>query len=250
MRRRPAILAAVPLLVGGATTAPATAPAPPVAAWFAQLGDPDPTVRDAAREQLMGLSVDALPVLREVVRAGPVRPAQAAALYEVVRHVLLAGEEYDADDARPDRFIMGQSWPTAVREAADRPGVPVVDRWPGFPARRAFRDGDLILGVYSDPRAPPAQPPDMPTRQVDDLVSAMRDCPTRPRLTFAVLRDGRPIRVTATMVAEPVQTFNRRAAATVAFLLDRQRRADDYWAAQFAPLVPPPTADPLDGAGP
>ncbi len=239
--RRPIPLAL--LAVVAATTAPV--PAPPVGRWFAELADADPAVRDAARERLMGLSADDLPTLREAVRAaGPVAPAQAEALPEIVRQVFLAADPYDVDDG-PRQWIMGQGWPRDVRHA-ERLGVPVVNRWPGFPARRWLRDGDLILGLYLDPDAPVGRPVDWPTHDVDDLIEGTRRCPSLPRLGLLVLREGRPIRVTASLVPEPAATVGRQPSAVAGFLNDRQRRADDYWREQFAPVVTPPAVAGVD----
>ena len=124
MRRPLAMTVALLLGVGGATpttapttaptTTPTTAPAPPVGRWFDQLADPDPAVRDAAHESLMGLPAERLPDLLAVVRAAaPVRPDQAAALREIVCQVVLAAETYDADE----KYILAQEWPRAMRRA-------------------------------------------------------------------------------------------------------------------------------------
>ncbi len=53
---------------------------------------------------------------------------------------------------------MGIRWPLEMVDAP-RLGVPVVERWPGFPARRLLRDGDMILGVYVRPDLPLGQLP-------------------------------------------------------------------------------------------
>ena len=148
------------------------------------------------------------------------------------------------DDSEPEAFILGQSWPRDLRAGGRRLGVPVVDRWPGFPARRWLRDGDLILGLSDDPDGPPDCPPELPTHDVPDLLEAMRQCRSRPRVTLSLVRDGRPLRVTMDMVSEPAQTRRRHAAAVAAFALDRQRRADAYWRSTFAPLVDGPEPDP------
>ncbi len=70
------------------------------------MGDADPAVRDAAGEQLMGLSPDGLDRLLDVVRAAgrAVSPAQAEPLHDVVCQAFLAAEHYvavgDPDDPR------------------------------------------------------------------------------------------------------------------------------------------------------
>ncbi len=263
------------LLLAAATAAPAAAPAtapssapssapstrradPAVAAAFGRLADPDPAVRDAAREWLMGLPADALPALLEACRsAAPVAPPQAAVLHEVVCQAFLAADPYpatgSADDPQPGRdrtYIMGLLWTTAQDLSAHRLGVPVVDRWPGFPAGRFLREGDLILGVYGGPpdaRTPPAGP-EAPTPTVDDLVAAVRACPTMPAVGLSVLRAGRVVRVQVPLAPQPTATVDRFPGPTAAFLADRQARADAYWQDTFAPVVSPggPDPDPLD----
>ena len=247
--RNLARLAASVLLMAAATTAPVPRPSaapaddPAIARSFAQLADADPAVRDAARERLMGLSADALPALCSVAKgARPLRPDQAGVLHEIVTQVFLSADPYATAQGEPTRWIMGQNWPRWF-SGGERVGAPVVNRWPGFPSRRVLRDGDLILGLYTDPNAAADRPPDVPTPAVSDLVEGMRNLPTLPRMTFAVLRDGRTLRLTVALVAEPLETVNRIPAATAAFLGDRQRRADDYWQDHFAPVVSPP--DPI-----
>ena len=145
---------------------------------------------------------------------------------------------------------MGQTWPRGTDAADGRLGVPVVDRWPGFPARQLFRDGDLILGLHSDPNAPAGQSPDLPTQTPAELIHAMQAYATPGHVAMSVLRDGRVIRVVGAMVVEPVMTHDRHAANTAAFLLDRQRRADDYWRTTFAPALDSTVpVEPLDGPG-
>ena len=58
-----------------------------------------------------------------------------------------------------------------------------------------------------------------------------------------MVRDGRPIRVTATLAVEPVVTAGRRPGAVAGFLADRQQKADAYWASTFAPVVDPDGGD-------
>src|SRR6187455_503030 len=84
--------------------AQATQPSPTVAAqpqtriqrWLDDLTDKQSAVRDKARTQLMGLSVDGLGELREAIdRSRPLSPAQAAVLHDVVIHAYINASEPD-----------------------------------------------------------------------------------------------------------------------------------------------------------
>ena len=226
---------------------PATGPAADLPAALGRLADPDPAVRDATLEQLMALPADALPALSAAARAaGPLRPDQVAALHEVVCQVFLAPEPYEvAGGMDGPRYIVGQNWPYGFGYDP-RLGVPVLDRWVGFPGRRVLRDGDLILGLYSDPALGAEKPPDLETHDRRELVAAMRACPTRPQVTLSVLRLGTIRRLTVTMADEPADTVGRYSARMDAFLRDRRDRAEAYWRDHFAPGEPVAALE-LDG---
>ncbi len=248
----PTLAAALCLTLAGA--APTTAPArvdPVVSRWFAQLADADPAARAAAREQLMGLSPDGLDRLLDVVRAagGAVSPAQAEPLHDIVCHVFLAGEHYvaagDPDDPRPlkdqlPRNVMGIRWPS---EMVDTPrlGVPVVERWPGFPARRLLQDGDMILGVFVRPDLPLGHLPNEPTHSPVDLRQVLgKTAADQRQVVLAVLRDGREVQVRMTLVPQPVDASgseNAGPAVADAFVRERQQRAEAYWQSHFAPAL-------------
>src|SRR5438874_9217234 len=79
-----------------AFAAPSTQRSADIRRWFEQLGDPDPVVRDSARQNLMGLPRSDLAELRRVIIENrPLAPAQATALREIVTHVYLASQRYD-----------------------------------------------------------------------------------------------------------------------------------------------------------
>jgi len=66
-----------------------------IRAWYLQLADRDPEVREQARINLMGIKRRDLPALEKVVAdSRPVRASQAAVLYDIVTHVHMAGEPY------------------------------------------------------------------------------------------------------------------------------------------------------------
>ena len=245
------------LTLGGAPAGPTTGPAaappldPTITKWFARLADPDPAVRDSARQDLMGLGGGDLPKLLAVVRAArPLRPAQAAVLYDVVSQVYLAAEPYPV--ALPDPtavnpqgrpYMIGLRWPEEISDGPARLGVPVVERWPGFPARRWLRDGDMILGVYVDPNRPYRQLPNRPTattRVLHDTIGEVSAAQgDDPRVVLAVLRDGREIRVAMTLVPQPAMAGGRAMLAADTFVQTRQQQAELYWDQEFAPLVAP-----------
>ena len=239
------------------STAPSVAPSsrpsepvdPRVDRRFADLADPDPAVRADAREWLMGRPAADLPALLAAVRgADPLRPDQAAVLHDIVCQVFLAGDPYvaiggpgDPDGPRPPEYVMGVRW-TSPGGYAPRLGVPVDERWAGFPARRLLRDGDMILGVYLDPDARPDQDPDVVTHEVQDVIAAVRSSPNPSHVTLSVLRDGRPVRLALTLVPKPVETEGTLEQAD-GFLRKRLAGAEAYWQKTFAPLVDPPDED-------
>jgi hypothetical protein len=264
---RPSAAAVVLLLVtAGATTAPSTLPAtqptsaptvldPAIHRWFDQLADPDPAVRDAAAERLMGLPVDALPRLQAIVRAAdPLLPVQAAALHEIVCQAYLAGLPYAVSDRAtptPDGsppFVMGVRHIEMPGEDSARFGVPIVERWFGFPARRQLRDGDMILGVFINRHAPLEQLPNQATHRFEDLRSAITSHPGVRDIDLSILRDGRVIRLSMTLVPQAADATGAFGADVDAFLNNRQQQANDYWQAEFAPLVDPVAAPSPDAA--
>ena len=249
-RSVPSTLAAVALLLPllGATADPPAEAA--IRAAFRRLADPDPAVRDAAREQLMGLSRDELTTLADVVRsAGPLRPDQVASLYPVVVQAFLAADDYPVigADIGSVRYFLGIHWTAEdagnprTGTAPERVGVPATDRWPGFPAGRFLREGDFILGVYLDRTRPLEQQPNRVTHTTTALIQAVEAARDHPDIELSVLRDGRVLRVSIRMAPKPAVADVRGGVTddgVAFFALDRQRRADAYWHDTFAPMVP------------
>jgi len=262
IRRLLAIPVAALLLAAGATTSPTTSPTPdpaadpPIARWFDQLADADPAVRDDARQSLMGLTRDAdLNRLLAVVRAArPLRPAQAAVLHDIVCHVFLVaddpyvavGDPGDPTHQQP-HYVMGIRWPADMLDGA-RLGVPVVERWPGFPARQLLRDGDMILGVYLKLDAPLGQLPNEPTHRPQDLHDVLGKVAGQRDVLLSVLRDGREMQVHMTLVPQPVDASGINAQAADAFVQARQAQAEAYWQDHFAPVVAPAADGPPEPA--
>ena len=230
---------------------------PTIARAFDRLADPDPDVRAAARDQLMGLSRPGLAKLLDVVRAArPVRPAQAAVLYDIVRHVFLAtdpdglGAPDPVDPPPADGEVapglyhpvrgykMGIRWPTNQPDDG-RLGTPVIERWPGFPAYRLLHDGDLILAISVRPDLPPDQLPNRLTPTFHDVQRAMADALGIRDIVLTVLRDGRPVHIPMRLVAQPIELIGDvSGVAAEAYLRECRDRADAYWQSTFAPALP------------
>src|SRR5688572_8418829 len=64
---------------------------------LSQLASEDPTKRDQARQELMGLQRADLPTLKQAIRlALPLEPSQSAVLRDIVTHIYLAGDSYSS----------------------------------------------------------------------------------------------------------------------------------------------------------
>ena len=135
-----------------------------------RLADRDPIVRESARLELMGLRADDLPRLRAAaISLRPLRPAQTAALHDIVTHVRLADDTGTldhltdpADAAATETALpsdssqgstggfLGVRLPDTLQYTdpdANSQGAIVAGRIEGFCAYRYLRDGDLILAV-------------------------------------------------------------------------------------------------------
>jgi hypothetical protein len=230
-----------------AAPAPATQPSSRVERLLVELAHPEPAVREDAYTQLLMLDRDDLPALREAIAAArPLTPAQSAVLREVVTQAFLAGEPYAVDE-RLSGFL-GLMQPTTesvvvfregeAGEAGDagrvvhadgtrfQIGVPVGERLPGFCAYRALRSGDVILGLLDRHR--------IALREWRELQNAVSQAGPGETVTFDVLRNGRKLQVRIRLDPRP------RGAADIGLIEDlrrREERADQYWEANFAPLV-------------
>ncbi len=207
-------------------------------AWFADLAAGDSAVRDNAYSELLGLARQDLPALREVVeQSRPVAPSQAGALREVVTHVYLSGETYDAE---PRAGFLGLLMPTLDSVEVQRgeagegmiqrrapTGVPIDFRIPGFCGFRALREGDVLLAIVS----PVARP--LPDWRA--LSPAVRAFAAGKVITFEVLRQGAVLKVPVKLDAFPLVAGENAWLNEI--LPARDAAAEAYWNEQFAPLV-------------
>jgi hypothetical protein len=233
--------------VAAAQAPPATAPSTqasaelpadsPIRGWFADLASPDATVRDRAQTQLMGISHDDLGGLRTLIEhARPLAPAQVAALHDIVIQVFLAAETYDP--VGEQSFLGVQLDPDGFGPNVSRMGVPIQQRFPGFPAYQMLRDGDMILAVIKDPNAPVQQLPNLQTFTSQLLHEAVATTPTSRPIELLVLRQGQQVHVTVRLAPLPRElTVARDVGGMNTFLSPRLQRAEQYWQEQFVPLV-------------
>jgi hypothetical protein len=244
----------------------AEAPADVTAAMrraFTELAAPSAEVREAARSTLMSLERRYLDDLRALVeRSRPLRPAQASALRQIVAHVYLSGDPYDADEragflgVRAQQIALtsadnaGVGRPAAGNDtgvggvggggagvAAGEPddsvplpgvGMVVVSRLPGFVAHRVLLDGDVILGIVEKPKV----------SFVDRFAftNAIKSMDAGDTFHLSILRRGRLRKVELQLGRRPAIVNNDLAGDV--FERDRQARADAYWREAFAPLLP------------
>jgi hypothetical protein len=223
-------------------TRPSTQPAAefsadsPARVWFAQLASLDETKRDDARTQLMGLTRDDLPRLRElVVKNRPLVAEQAAALHEIVVHVYLTGEPYSANNSNG---FLGLLWPQEIYDDSSRLGVAVENRLPGFPSFQLLRDGDLIHGVYVNPDAPLQQLPNLLTPNRGALTHVVGEAGANSTVVLEVLRQGQMIKVAMRLAAKPILP-EMVPAEVEAFFSQRSQKGEKYWQEEFLPLIRP-----------
>jgi hypothetical protein len=220
---------------GAALAAPGSAPStqPTIAQSFAGLASPDADLREQSRTNLLSLSRSDLPRLHELVEQNrPLAPAQMAALHDIVVHLYLSGEPYPSD---PQNGVLGLRWPYTLD--VPRLGVPVEDRLPGFGGFQMLRDGDLILGIFVQPDAPLQQLPNLETPTITVLRSAIDSVGPKRDIELEVLRQGQRIRVPVRLRPRPIEPATDEGK--VAFFDAWQKKGEDYWQAQFLPLLRP-----------
>ncbi len=208
------------------------------------LADPDPRVRDQASENLMGISFEDLPKLRQlVIENQPLVPDQSAAMKDIVIQVYLAGQKYECvgggltdPSGNLGPFFLGLTWPLGLG-SDERMGVPVEERIPGFPSYRYLRTGDMILGLLINPDATLQQFPNMPTHNSEMLSTAISSPARAQDMTLQVLRHGQILKVRLKMAPRPQIAELRDPKVTQQFVADRAVEGDRYWNENFAPVL-------------
>jgi len=212
----------------------------PIRGWFADLASPDANVRDRAQTQLMGISRDDLRGLRIVIQhARPLAPSQVAALHDIVIQAFLAGETYEPLGEQSFLGVRLQG-ADALGLSPARIGVPIEQRFAGFPAFQMLRDGDMVLAVIKDPAAPVQQLPNLQTLTSQLLHEAVATAPTNRPIELLVLRQGQQVHVSVRLAPLPRElSLARDDAGMNTFLTPRLQRAEQYWQEQFLPLLRP-----------
>lgn len=186
---------------------------------FADLDSADPAARESARTTLMAMPRRRLDDFRRLVAASrPLRPSQRAVLREIVTHVYLAGEPYDAKEK--DGFL------GITMDGGFGPRIIVTNCEPGFPAYPVFQNGDVICRI--------AERPEVPCTDSQVFGAAVKEFGAGRRVHFDVLRGGRIVRVAAVLAPCPIETATTNLFRK--FNADRRALADDYWDHAFAPL--------------
>jgi hypothetical protein len=212
-----------------ATTAPAKESWPTI---FSDLSSADPQTREAARTALMRLNRADLPELREIVaKARPIRPAQAAALHDIVQEIFLAGEKFEVSPGLGFLGVIMDEADSQIDVVQENDlhramGVIVCDRFPGFCAARNLVTGDIILGIAS---------PFTPFRSRLDLTGAVGGLKPGTVVRLVILRRGQVITLTLTLDHHPADSLLQDGG--VSFRAERQRKFDAYWLANFKPLL-------------
>jgi hypothetical protein len=216
----------------------------PIRHWFDQLADADPKIRDKAKVDLMGITSNDLPALRQlVIDKQPISHMQSAALRDIVTHVYLSGKTYKANLGETDSsgsvgpFCLGIFWATPPSESA-RLGLCVDERLAGFPAYRFLRKGDIILGIYIDPKLSLETLPNRETHNLDTLREAIDMNPGAQNVELDVLRCGETIRVALRMAPRPTDADVMLPRGMANFNSIRLDDADAYWEENFEPLMP------------
>jgi hypothetical protein len=209
--------------------APATRPVEAIRALVRDLAAESPRVRDDARQQLLQLTPDDLPTLRDLVASGAAAdPAQRDALYDVVRHVYLTADRPPRRDDAQLSFL-GVAGPSLNVSVGDSiVGMSFLNRLPGFPAFGALRDGDLIVGVR-----------EFPSVQFNSsgVLVALRE-QVRPGqlIHFRVLRDSQLVEVPIRLTYTPADVQTDLAGQL------RLERAEAYWERVFEPAFDGPAS--------
>ena len=211
------------MLLAAPAGGPATSPGDLIRVWFEQLADADADVREQARVNLMGIDRRQLPELRQIVSDHkPIRASQAAVLQDIVKHVYKAGMTYDV---RERVGFLGVTF----KQSIEPPGAMVERRVEGFCAYRFLRDGDVIVGIA-----------EMPAVRLDDsdqLRLLLQQVPAGTRLTFQLIRNGRTVSVPIRLDARPAIADRSAVASMDEFESMREEKAQEYWSANFAPVL-------------
>jgi hypothetical protein len=227
--------------------------------WLSDLASADASLREKARDGLMGLRSTDLPALQAAVtRARPLLPSQRAALHEIVMQVYLTEQSYPSD---PQSGFLGVSLAEVLvdltaanaadpgnvarealraADAQSRGGVLIIRRIPGFCGFRSLQDGDVVIGLEDGEHRGRAV---APMRTADDLHNGILGRRAGQKVRLHVLREGQVRVVPVTLDAKPVDIEG--VGAFEQTVQEREALAEQYWQKTFVPLLgdqPPESA--------
>jgi hypothetical protein len=206
--------------------------------WLGQLADPNPTVRANAQQELMGISANELPLLREVVVAAtPLRLMQVDPLREAVEHIHLRAAMLRLP--KDASGFLGITLPKfGVDDLDGRPlGVPVVSTLPGFVASRLLQPGDVILSMGSNGQTQETLTP-------DQLRLFIRSIKPGELITVRLIRGRQVLTVQFPLDAAPMRDPNQ--PDDILFTIEGLKvDAADYYQRNFATIPGMPKEDPI-----
>lgn len=211
--------------------APATQPAADVRAWFDQLTDTSPEVRDAALDRLLSLTPDDLPTLQRVVSAGrPLQPSQRSALPEIVYQVFKSGIPYEAAEGQRGFLGIELGWVEFDLNLLQGHGVMVIRTEEGFASHRLLRPGDRIRAII--------EPEGFFFTDHQRFVLSIQTLRAGDQVVLEIDREGKILRIPITLRARPAGLENEGALAN--WRAQMQAQADEYWKENFSRLVDEP----------
>lgn len=200
--------------------------------WVEELGDLEATRREAAYDRLLELNRSDLSELQRVA-AGfrPLTPSRSIALQQVVEHLYLKGEKYEANDTAGFLGVrLGDviEWEAAGQDTKPGPhtGVMIAGRMAGFGGFQALRDGDIIVAV--------ADRPATLISSLESLRVVIQSFSAGQMIHLQVIRQGRYIRTSAVLDGTPVLVGQ---STLEELLLQRREKAEEYWRTHFADLM-------------
>jgi hypothetical protein len=231
-----------PITFADSASPPATAPVDEQSILngaLVQLSDRDPAVRQAAREQLMGLSATDLPALRTAIeQLRPLPPGVANALRDIVEHVYLAGENNDGDVNHGFMGITMTNWQSVIADDGSDPpepvGVVVEMRLPGFDGYRMLRDGDIILSIPAEGIEP------LRVRSPQTVMATVGNLTAGSRVRLDLIRNGRRLQTTVTLDARPAdlgRNAQQQQVNPADYRQALEAKAEAFWIARFASVV-------------
>ncbi|HEY1685553.1 MAG TPA: PDZ domain-containing protein [Tepidisphaeraceae bacterium] len=201
-----------------------------IPATLQNLNNPDPAIRDQARQDLMAIHRSQLDDLRQAaIRAMPLSPEQIASLHEIVMQVILADAAHQADATSQRGFLGASPMVQQITGPDNKPrmAILITQRIPGFDAYRLLRNGDIILSIDGDPNT---------TRDIQTFMATIQTHAPGQQLRLQVLRDQQKIDITLELTARPMSADNLQP---LDLFQTQQDRVEQYWRSNFASILKP-----------